>query len=163
MNETEYRELLVQRDARSLDDRIRRRFRLTPQTLGTETPELHWEYDAQLVDLFITGKFIPAMLFAGVVVEIILRDQLRKADIITTKDEVMFGRLISLAVQHLSEIDGDDEAVLRDLANVRNTIAHALTGEGKGIASWGSLMEEPAFRALEIARQLSQHYYGVAD
>ncbi|MCH8848218.1 MAG: hypothetical protein IIC32_04500 [Chloroflexi bacterium] len=163
MNETEYRELLVERDARTLDDRIRRRFRLAPQALGIETPELHWEYDVQLVDLFITGKFIPAMLFAGVVVEIILRDQLRKAGAITTKEEVMFGRLITLAVQHLSEIDGEDEAVLRDLADVRNTIAHALTGEGKGIASWGSPMEEPAFRALEIARQLGQHYYGVAD
>ena len=163
MNETEYRELLAESDARTFDDRVRRRFRLPTQKLGIETPELHEEYDFELADLFITGRFIPAMLFAGVVVEIILRDQLRKAGAITTKEEVMFGRLITLAVQHLSEIDRDDEAVLRDLADVRNTIAHALTGEGKGIASWGSLMEEPAFHALEIARQLSQHYYGVAD
>ena len=98
MNETEYRELLAERDARTLDDRIRRRFRLAPQALGIETPELHWEYDTQRADLFITGKFIPAMLFAGVVVEIILRNQLRKAGAITTKEEVMFGRLITLAV-----------------------------------------------------------------
>ena len=163
MNETGYRELLVERDAGTLDDRVRRRFRLPPQTLGIETPELHGEYDLELADLFITGRFIPAMLFAGIVVEIILRNQLRKAGVRAAQGKIMFGNLIPLAVQHLPEIDGDDEAVLRDLANVRNTIAHALTGEGKGIASWGSLMEEPAFRAMEIARQLSQHYYGVAD
>ena len=161
MNETEYRELLVERDARTLDDRIRRRFRLAPQTLGLETPELHWAYSTQLTDLFITGQFIPAMLFAGIVVEIILRDQLRKAGAITAEDKSTFGQLINLAVKHLAEIDRDDEPILRELLDVRNDIAHALTGEGKGIASWGSLMEEPAYGAIEIARLLSQHYYGV--
>ena len=161
MNETEYRELLVERDRRTLDDRVRRRFQLPPQTLGIETPELHWEYDTQIVDLFITGKFVPAMLFAGIVVEIILRDQLRKAGVIPSRDKKMFGDLIPLAVRYLPEIDEDDGAILGELRDLRNDIAHALTDEGKGVASWGSLMEERAHRAIEIARLLSQHYYGV--
>ena len=129
------RNKLIEWDAQSLDDRVRRAKRIVPQSTGLGTPGLHWTYATQLSDLFVSGKFLPVILYAGIIVEIILRDQLRKAGAITTKEEVMFGRLITLAVQHLSEIDGEDEAVLRDLADVRNTIAHALTGEGKGIAS----------------------------
>ena len=147
MNEVEYRELLIETDAGSLDDRVRRRFRVARQKLGIETPALHSANDIQLIELFIAGKFAPVMLFAGIIVEIILRDQLTKAKL-PPREKAGLGELIDDACKHLRWIDEDDKVVLRDLAEVRNDIAHALTGEGKGIASWGSLMEESAFHAI---------------
>ena len=158
-----YRDKLIERDAQSLDDRVRRAKRIVPQTTGLGTPDLHWTYSTQLTDLFVSGKFLPAIVYAGIVVEIILRDQLGKADR-PPREKAGLGELIRDAGKHLSTIDSTDVAVLREIASARNTIAHAVTG-GRGNFAFElhTFMEDDAFRAMEIARQLGQHYYGVAD
>ena len=99
-----YRNKLIEWDARSLDDRVRRAMRIVPQTMGLGTPAIHWTYTTQMTDLFISGKFLPAIFYAGVIVEIILRDQLGKAGR-PPHEKAGLGEII----------DADDKLVLRAL------------------------------------------------
>ena len=158
-----YRNKLIEWDAQSLDDRVRRAKRIVPQTTGLGTPDLHWSYSTQLTDLFASGKFLPAIVYAGIIVEIILRDQLGKAGH-PPREKAGLGQLVDDAGKYLPAIDATDKAVLRELASARNTIAHAVTGDGGSFAyELHTFMEDDAFRAMAIARELGQHYYGVAD
>ena len=158
-----YRNKLIEWDAQSLDDRVRRAKRIVPQSTGLGTPGLHWTYATQLSDLFVSGKFLPVILYAGIIVEIILRDQLGRAGH-PPREKAGLGELLGDGGEHLPAMDATDMAVLRELASARNTIAHAVTDDGGRFAyELHTFMEEDAFRAMEIARQLGQHYYGVAD
>ncbi len=139
---------------------------LIPLTTGDSPPE-HWEYSVVLVDLFVSGQFAAAIIWAASTIEIILRDQLRRTQGLEGNaiEQWPLGRLIKEVIAYLPEPDlgvGWKDSLL-ELNQARIDIVHA-----KQESIWiGSVRdpanEELAFAVVEFERRIAKHYYGVDD
>jgi hypothetical protein len=126
MDEEEFRKLLITRNERHLDERVKRWKQLDPITYdGRSAPNLVFHYGAEAIQLFIDGYYLGVILLCAGIVEMVLLDQLMKNGMSSKRlKSAGLKELVNRAEQR-GIVDDTEARVIYALNDLRNEIIHA--------------------------------------